>query len=50
MGTMRAHRREIPLEIQVENSTPLYSFTSLFIQPKESIVLFSYKTEKNKVA
>ena len=49
LGTMRAHRREIPFEAKLGKGATLYSPTFLFTPPEENIMLLSYKAKKNRV-
>ena len=49
LGTIRAYRREIPLEAKLGKGATLYSSTFLFTPPKENIILLSYKAKKNKL-
>ena len=49
LGTMRAHRREIPPEEKLGKGATLYSSTFLLTTPEENIMLLSYKAKKNKV-
>ena len=49
LGTMRAHRRKIPLEAKLGKGATLYSSTFLFTPPEENIMLLSYKAKKNEV-
>ena len=49
LGTMRAHRRKIPLEAKLGKGPTLYSSTFLFTPPEENIMLLSYKAKKNEV-
>ena len=49
LGTMRAHRRKIPLEAKLGKGAALYSSTFLFTPPEKNIMLLSYKAKKNEV-
>ena len=49
LGTMRVHRRKIPLEAKLGKGATLYSSAFLFTPPEENIMLLSYKAKKNEV-
>ena len=49
LGTMRAHRRKIPLKAKLGKGATLYSSTFLFTRPEENIMLLTYKAKKNEV-
>ena len=48
LGTVRSHRREVPLEMRSYLGRELYSSTFLYT-PEESIQMTSYKAKRNKV-
>ena len=48
LGTMRAHRREIPPEAKLGKGATLYSSSFLFRPPEENVMLLSHKAKKIK--
>ena len=48
LGTIRAHRREIPSEAKLGKDAILYSSTFVFTSLEESIMLLSCKAKKKK--